>query len=114
MKAGDTNIEVSGASHVTGKLELVDCRMEASGASTVELNGRGNNIRLDFTGASTARLSEFSAVNVEVSVGGASKAEVTFSGKLDAEASGASRISYAGEGTLGKVRVTGASNLNRK
>jgi len=114
VKAGDTKIDVSGASHVTGKLELVDCRMEASGASTVELNGRGNNIRLDFTGASTARLSEFSAVNVEVSVGGASKAEVTFSGKLDAEASGASRISYAGEGTLGKVRVTGASNLNRK
>jgi len=114
MKAGDTKIDVSGASHVTGKLEVADCRMEASGASTIELNGHGNNIRLDFTGASAARLSQFSAANIEVSVGGASKAEVTFSGKLDAEAGGASRISYAGEGTLGKVRISGASTLNRK
>ena len=37
MKAGDMRIEASGASHISGNLEMADGRMEVSGASTIEL-----------------------------------------------------------------------------
>jgi len=114
MKAGDTVIKLSGASRVTGKLDAADCRVEASGASTVELKGKGNNIRIDVSGASKAHLLEFDVVSAEAKASGASHAEVAFSGKLDAEAGGASHISYRGEGTLGRVRISGASTLDRR
>lgn len=114
VKAGDTRIEASGASHVTGDLDMADGRMDASGASTIELKGRGNNIRIEANGASSARLVEFDAMDADIRLSGASNAAVNLKGKLDADLSGASRLTYAGEVSLGKLQVTGASSLKRR
>jgi hypothetical protein len=47
-------------------------------------------------------------------VSGASNAGVCIDGKLDADISGASRLTYSGQVTMGKLQVTGASSLKQK
>jgi hypothetical protein len=114
MEAGETRIEANGASHVKGTLDMADGRMEASGASVIELRGHGGNIRVEANGASSARLGEFSATDADIRLSGASNASVNLKGKLDADLGGASRLTYGGEVSLGKLQVTGASTLKRK
>ena len=82
-----------------------------SGASTVRLNGRGGNSSIVVSGASTADLEDFALDDVNVEVSGASTAIVNVSGRLDAEATGASKVEYLGEPTLGKIDESGASRV---
>jgi len=113
-EAGDSDIDVSGASKALGSLKIADGKFEVSGASTLELSGSGKNLSLKVSGASTLNLSEFTAVNANVNASGASRATVNVTGRLDAEASGASTLTYLGNPTLGDIEVTGASTLHRK
>jgi hypothetical protein len=114
VKAGETHIIGSGASHVNGSLEMADGRIELNGASTIELVGRCGNVRLEVNGASSAQLTEFKMTGADARVSGASNAGVCIDGKLDADISGASRLTYSGQVTMGKLQVTGASSLKQK
>lgn len=114
LKFGNADMVVSGASRVTGSIEIAGGSMVISGASTVELTGSGQTVRLDVSGAGSARLADFPVVNADTTVSGASNAAVTLSGRLDADVSGASRLTYGGGGTLGRVNVTGASALTKR
>jgi len=111
---GSTYITVSGASRLTGNLETVDGDFEVSGASTLELAGSGADVKLDVSGASHATLVTFKIIETSLSVTGASSATVDVSGRLDLEVSGASRLIYSGNPTLGRVEVSGASTLIRQ
>ncbi len=114
MMAGDTDIDVSGASRITGKLDMANGHIEASGASTVDLSGSGKNLRVKASGASSAKLGEFKAQDVDISLNGASNGSVNMNGRLDADLSGASHLNYAGQVSLGKLQVTGASGLTNR
>ena len=48
---------------------------------------------------------------MKVEASGASTAIVNVSGRLDAEASGASKVEYLGEPTLGNIDESGASRV---
>ena len=89
----DLTVEVSGASKLDGDIQAGDCSFDVSGASTVDLSGSGEGLVLDASGASTAK------VNV--------------SGRLDAEASGASHVVYLGNPTLGRIDSSGASSIEQ-
>jgi hypothetical protein len=54
-------------------------------------------------------LSQLTGHAADLSVSGGSRAEVTVTGKLDAEASGGSRIEYAGDPQLGTIDTSGGS-----
>jgi len=111
---GSTYIEVSGASRLSGNLDTVDGDFTVSGASTLELSGSATDVKLDVSGASHATLGTFKIVDTSVSVTGASSATIDVSGRLDLNVSGASRLIYSGNATLGDVEVSGASTLNRQ
>jgi hypothetical protein len=113
-EAGDTDINVSGASKASGSLKMADGKFEVSGASTLELSGSGKNLSLEISGASTLKLGEFTTAKAVVSVSGASRATINITGRLDAEVSGASTLTYLGNPTLGDIEVTGASTLHGK
>ena len=106
--------EVSGAS----SLELVDIsagdiKLNASGASKVIGDISGGSMNFDVSGASTVQL-EGSANNIIAKVGGASTGTVNLSGQLDADLSGASKLEYVGEPTMGTINTSGASTLGKK
>jgi len=68
----------------------------------------------DVSGASRFNLGGFMVNNADVTFSGASNGTVNLSGKLDANLSGASKLSYIGEPTMGNVNTSGASTLSKK
>ena len=114
MKAGNTNIELSGASKASGSIEMADGRFDLSGASSLELEGSANDIDIEASGASHVKLSNFSAVDAEVNLSGASNATVNVSGRLDGDLSGSSKLNYIGNPTLGSISASGSSTISQK
>ncbi|MDA8218884.1 MAG: DUF2807 domain-containing protein [Dehalococcoidales bacterium] len=109
----NVDIEVSGASKLTVNSEFGDVKITDSGASHITATGSGNGLNLDVSGASTADLQGFAVKDATVGLSGASNATVDVTGRLDANLSGASTLSYTGSPTLGNVNVTGASSLKK-
>lgn len=107
----DVRVTVSGASTTRGDMETGDLTADVSGASTLSLTGSGGDLNVEATGASTADLSDFTVANATVEASGASRALVNASGTLNANASGASSVRYAGDPTLGRIDESGASSI---
>lgn len=105
---------LSGASRVSGDITAHDAEFNVSGASTVRLEGSANDMIIEASAASNLDLGDFTVSNAEVKLSGASKATLSLYGRLDADVSGASDLSYIGEPTMGNVSISGASTLNKK
>ncbi|MFC1972584.1 head GIN domain-containing protein [Chloroflexota bacterium] len=112
--AENLDINVSGASKVTGDITAGDTDFEVSGASTVQLEGSANNMVANVSGASRFNFGGFMVNNANVTFSGASNGTVNPSGKLDANLSGASKLSYIGNPTMGNINTSGASTLSKK
>ena len=108
------NLNVSGASKVTGDITAGDVDCEVSGASTVQLEGSANEMVADVSGASRINLGGFAVSNASITISGASTGTVNVGGKLDANLSGASKLQYVGEPTMGNINTSGASSLSKK
>jgi len=104
--------EVSGASSLRGDIEAGGVRFDVSGASDIKLRGSGEDLVMDVSGASSADLADFPVADADIQVSGASSAAVNVSGRLDVEASGASRVRYRGSPTLGNVDSSGGSSID--
>lgn len=113
LEAGDTTLDVSGASRAKGSITMAKARFDVSGASTIELEGSASGASIDVSGASSAGLADFSVVVATVDLSGASRATIDASGTLDCDLSGASRLNYVGNPALGHVEVSGASTISQ-
>ena len=114
ISAGDAKFDVSGASKVTGDITAGDADFDLSGASTVQLEGSASDIVAEAGGASRVKLAGLTVNNADITLSGASTGTVNLSGKLDASLSGASKLSYIGEPTMGNINISGASTLSKK
>jgi len=114
MSAGDAKFNVSGASKVTGDITAADTEFDVSGASTVQLEGSAGDIVVEASGASRVKLAGFTVSNADVILGGASTGTINLAGSLDADLSGASKLSYIGEPTMGTINTSGGSTLSKK
>jgi len=114
MKAGNTEFDVSGASRLTGNIVIEEGKFDISGASTVDLDGSGHDMDIAVSGASHVKLADFTVVDTEVELSGASSASINVSGRLDINLSGASRLEYSGNPVLGSVDISGASTMKKK
>jgi hypothetical protein len=113
ITAGRGILEVSGASSISGEAEFTEVAMDVSGASTVRLSGSAREADIRVSGASSGRLADFPIENASVDASGASNVTIDVSGTLDLEVSGASRLTYRGSPSLGRVDVSGASSLSQ-
>jgi len=115
MSAGDITLDLSGASRVSGDITASgDAEFDLGGASRVELAGLANDMRIVASGASKLELEDFPVRNADVSLNGASQATVNLDGRLDADLSGASKLWYVGEPTMGDMHMSGGSTLSKK
>jgi len=110
----DLDITVSGASRVTGDVTAGNVEFGISGASTIQLEGSANDIDANVSGASSFKLDDFTVNNADVNFSGASSGTVNLNGRLDANLSGASRLWYIGEPTMGDINTSGASTISKK
>jgi hypothetical protein len=104
-------VDASGASELRGEIEAGRVRFYVSGASQLRLTGSAAHLTVDGSGASQIDLSDFAVGDAEIELSGATTASVRASGRLDARASGASRLTYAGGPALGVIETSGASSV---
>lgn len=107
-------VELAGASSLSGDIEANSVFMELSGASNVDLSGSATNLTLDASGASNAELGQFPVAVANVDLSGASDAEISVNEELSVDLSGASDLNYMGNPTLASVDTSGASSLSHK
>jgi hypothetical protein len=112
--SNDLNLEMSGASSLEGDIQAGDTVVRLSGASKAKLEGSGKDINVNASGASSIDLSRFPVNNAQVLLSGASNGTVNLNGRLDADLSGASKLSYIGEPTMGNINTSGASTISKK
>ena len=110
----DLDITVSGASRVTGDLVAGNVEFDISGASTIQLEGSASDMNANVSGASSLNLDDFTVNNADVDFSGASSGTINLNGRLDADVSGASRLWYIGEPTMGTIDTSGASTISKK
>lgn len=114
IESGSSHIKLSGSSQVTGHLISADSRLEVSSGSRADLNGSANNLALESSGEGVANLLNLNVQNAGITLSGDSHANLTLTGKLDADLSGGSSLFYAGSPSLGKTNVTGNSILTHQ
>ena len=107
-------VGLSGGSSLQGEVEAGDASFAAAGDSNVTLSGSGQNVTVVAEGGSTVDLSKFSSTDSNVNAGGSSDVTVNTSGRLDADASGASHVYYLGDPTLGEIDTSGESSVEPK
>jgi hypothetical protein len=114
LEAGEVDIRLSGASRVDGDLEAGDVDIDASGASRVVLEGSATGLILEGSGASSLDLADFTVNTAEVELNGASEATVNVQERIDpVDVSGASRLRYLGDPSLGDVSTSGGSSVDK-
>ena len=112
--ADDVDIRLSGASKVECNIIAGGADFNVSGASIVRLMGSAKDMVANVSGASHFHLDDFTVNSANVTISGASTGAVNVSGHLDANVSGASKLSYIGEPTMGTINTSGASALSKK
>ena len=114
LKTGVVNLDMSGASGITGKIETSEGKFGLSGASNLKLSGSASELKIEASGASEVILTDFPVINADVELSGASDADIVVNGRLSIDLSGGSKLSYAGDPKLGSIDVSGSSSIEQK
>ena len=114
LTAGNIDMEISGASDIDCDLQAGDVELDISGASKVDFNGSGSDLLVDASGASRIRLGDYSVVNANIKMSGASTCNIDVSGSIDVDLSGASKLEYTGQPVLGSISLSGGSQINNE
>jgi hypothetical protein len=110
----DLSVDLSGSSSLVGDIEAAKTNFDLSGSSDAKLSGSGQETTIDVAGGSQIDLSNFPVAEVTVNAAGGSTATVNASGRLNADASGASQIHYLGDPILGEIDSSGASSVEHR
>jgi hypothetical protein len=111
LVTGPFRAEASGASRITGSLTATATDIGLSGASSIDIDGSGGDAKIGGSGASRAGLADYAVNNAVVDLSGASTAYVAATGRIDADLSGASRLTYSGQPIMGTLDASGGSSL---
>lgn len=106
-------VDVSGATKADiDGVTAEELELEASGASHIVARGKAGKLDAEASGATQLDTRELKAAIVRIDVSGASKAEVTATEALDADASGSSTIRYFGAPASVRTDTSGASTID--
>jgi hypothetical protein len=114
LQASNTTIKIIGASHLSGSLETTGADFNITGVSHITLTGSASTMKLNVIGTSDAALTDFVVGDASVTAAGVSDVDIEAHGTLDINLSGVSTLTYGDDPKLGKVSVSGVSNLNRR
>ncbi len=114
VKSNDLKIELSGASDFSGNIAVENLLLTLSGASDCTLNGIAEKASINCNGASSIKAYELKTDYTKIDASGASSIRITVNKELNARASGASSISYKGDGLIKDLNSSGAASVKRK
>jgi hypothetical protein len=106
---------LSGASSLEmTNFEAGNTTVDLSGASRFTATGSANDLVAVIAEASTLDSLGLPVNNANVTLSEASSAQINVNGRLDADLSGASSLQYSGQPTLGSITTSGASSITRR
>jgi hypothetical protein len=110
------SLELSGGARgtVSGFRSTQNFDLDLSGGSYANIMGLAGDLRLDASGGSHFDLSKFTVDDVDADLSGGSNGSVYVGGRLDAEASGGSHLTYYGNPDLGKIDESSGSTISPK
>ena len=107
--------------NLTGAVMLTAQRVAAAGfaaasagASTINVDGNVTNLTVELTGASRLNASGLNSKSADVSLVGASSADVAVQETLKTTITGAGSLTYTGQPTTVEKQVTGAGSIHHK
>ncbi len=107
-----TTAELSGAVEFTAKpLSGAQFAIDTSGATKITLSGKVGRLLANLTGASKLEAADLPADDIELSVTGAGKADVTAANSLRAAITGAGKVTYGGSPKSVEKKITGAGKI---
>jgi hypothetical protein len=110
-----TGLDISGASTANVFAVKTDSlKLNASGASKIKVDGEVKSLEAIASGASGIDAENLKTENAKANSSGASQITVSPTGDLDAEASGASLVTYTIEPKSIKQNASGASTIRKK
>jgi hypothetical protein len=106
----DLDVELSGASTLRLESSYPWVRVEMSGASEFVMAGEGHTLKAEISGASKLYAFDFTLLEADLRISGASKARVDVDSRLKVKASGASDVRYRGTPSIDSD-ISGGSTL---
>jgi len=107
----DLVLTVSGASKMNANVKVSRVEAEVTGASELTLTGEAGTALYEVNGASGLKAYGMQVTQAQVKATGASHAELSVSGEMDADATGASSISYKGAAQNVRSETSGAASI---
>ena len=114
VKLEKLEIELSGASDFSGKVQTALLRLVATGASRITISGEANKTQVEASGASDIKGYDLRTDYCKVNASGASSIHLTVNKEIDASASGGSGIYYKGQGLVRDSNISGGATFKRK
>lgn len=105
---------LSGASKLSGPLQVQNLLLSASGASDFDLTGKAGYASMGLSGASEFSGFGFACDTLDAILSGASEAKITVYNLLNVEASGASSLKYTGNAVIGDLKLSGSSEVTKQ
>ena len=115
--AKNAKIAVEGSSRLNSpelKIDAKSIAIEATGASSATLKGTAESAVFKATGACHLALDDLKCKTVDVTLSGASHAEVAASTALEYHISSVSHLTYSGDPTKLEGEKTGGSHISHK
>ncbi|PYJ74111.1 MAG: hypothetical protein DME72_03950 [Verrucomicrobia bacterium] len=110
-----TGAKISGAVRLTAnQLSGPRFAFESTGASRVTLDGNIDELLAEMTGASELTANDLQTKTTEISITGASDAEIVASETLKVAITGAGEVSYSGNPKTIEKHITGAGSIRHK
>ena len=113
-KGDGAKIYLSGASDLSGKLDIQKLSVDLSGASDMKVTGSVAQLNVEASGASAFKGYDLTSEFCSARASGASDVQITVNKELSVDASGASDIKYKGAGLIRDVKTSGASSVTKK
>ena len=106
------SLETSGSCSVrVGRFHTDKLRLSLSGVSSCTLTGAADLLEAELSGASKLVAKDFQCNEVDIDTSGASHAEVFVLSSLEADASGASSVTYKGNPQTRRTNTSGVGSV---
>jgi len=109
------HLDVSGVSKLSlSGVKNTQLEIHTSGASKLKLEGETSDLNVEVSGASKIDAESLKSKTATVDASGASKVTLFVTERLNSDASGASKIEYAGNPANVEKKTSGASSVRQK
>ena len=110
-----TGAQLTGGNSFTGsQITGPDLKLESTGASDITVDGSVTNLEVNFTGAGHLDAKSLQAQTSDITLVGASDADVTVTDTLKASITGAGSLTYSGNPKSVEQNITGAGTIQKR